>query len=305
MPAIVCKSKKVELTHQTIKIPTECPSCSMKLDNDGTTLRCLNDDCSRKNFFRILNWIKVTKIDSFGESLADELYSTGKLCSFADLYRLKAKDISEIERWGDKSAYKIIENIEKTKRMKSITFLCALGIPSISEATSEELLHAYGTIEDLMKKNIEDIKKLPGFSDISASKIVTGLSKNKEEINYLLTIISLQDEESHGVLGGQSFCVTGAMEKSRPYYQAIVTQLGGMNKKTVVIDLDYLVCNEDKGSSKSVKAKKYAEKGSNIKIITVNEFFELTGSLVPKVEKPPEPETKNHIEECGSLFDEE
>lgn len=280
-----------------IKAPTECPSCGLKLYNNGTQLKCLNDDCSRKILYRILNWIKVTEIDTFGQSLAEELFKTGKLCSIADIYQLKVKDISDIERWGDKSADKIIENINKTKHTEPVKFLCALGIPSISEATSEELLHAFGSMEELMEKSVEEIVKLKGFSDISATKVVTGLLKNKEEIKYLLTIISLQAESSGGVLGGQSFCFTGAMEKPRSYYQAIVTQLGGSNKSSVVKDLSYLVCNEDKGSSKSVKAEKYG-----VKVISEKDFLEISGNPVLPEEKP-ESVPEKLIEDCCSFFD--
>lgn len=293
-----------------IKIPTECPSCGLKLENDGTTLRCLNDDCSRKIFFRILNWIKVTEIDTFGQSLAQELYDMGTLNSIADIYRLKSSHISSIERWGEKSAKKIIDNIIKTKNMSSEKFLCALGIPSISESTSAELLQAFETIDNLMERSVEDIVKLKGFSDISASKVVAGLLKNKEEINFLLTIISLQVEGNEEtlivpfflrVLGGISFCFTGTMEKPRSYYQAIVTQLGGTNKKSIVRGLSYLVCNEDKRSNKSVKAEKYG-----VKVITEKEFLKIAGNYTP--EKEPEEKLEPEqglVEDCGTLFNEE
>jgi len=280
-----------------VEIPVDCPSCGRKLDNDGTTLRCTHDDCARKNFFRILNWIKVAEIDTFGESLAEGLYDLGRLCCIADLYRLTESDISSVEGWGAKSAKKIIENINKTKKMSSEKFLCALGIPTISESTSEELLKVFETIDNLMKQSVDTIKELKGFSDISANKIVEGLSKNKQEIDLLLTMISLKSEDIQGILKNLSFCFTGAMEHPRHYYQKIVTQQGGTNKTSVVNGLTYLICNEDRGSSKSVKAEKYG-----VKVITEKEFLEMAGSIEPEAENP---EPEKLVEECGSLFDEE
>lgn len=292
----MCKGKKIDLIKSTVKIPTQCPSCDRKLENDGTTLRCTYDDCPRKDFFRILNWIKVTEIDTFGESLAEELCERYHLGSIADIYRLSETDICSIERWGEKSAKKIIQNINKTKNLTPVKFLCALGIPGISESTSAELLKAFETLDNLMKQSVDDIKKLKGFSDISANKIVSGLAKNKPEMDNLLTMISLNNSNEGLGLIKDSFCFSGAMEHPRSYYQKIVTQQGDTNKTSVVKDLSYLVCNEDRISNKSVKAEKYG-----VKIITEKEFLEMVGDIEPEVE---EPEPKGLVEECGSLFEE-
>ncbi len=281
-----------------IKIPTECPSCRTKLNNDGIKLTCPNDDCFRRNFYTTLNWIKVTEIDTFGESLAKELYNIGKLTCIADIYRLKKKDISEIERWGGKSADTVMTNIEKSKTLTPVKFLAAIGIPGISGRTSEELLKAFGDIHRLMEVDIEQIKALRGFSDISAANVVVGLLKHSKEIKYLLTIINLSEKAGGGVLDETSFCFTGAMENSRSFYQKIVTKHGGTNKSSVTQDLTYLVCNENRGSSKSRKVDKYNEDRpdyAKIQIITEHQFLD----MVP--EEKPEPKTKV---ESYSLFDE-
>lgn len=282
-----------------IKIPTKCPSCASTLENDGISLRCNHDGCVRKEFYRILNFINVAGIEDLGKSLAEELLGSGVLCSIADIFRLQKSDINYLDGWGDKSAEKIIDNIKKVRKMSPVKFLCALGIPTISESTSEELLKAFGTIDDLLVQTIDSIKELKGFSDISAKKIVDGLQKNKKEIQYLLTEITVSDEGSAGTLTNLSFCFTGAMENPRSFYQKIVTQKGGINKNSVVKDLSYLVCNEDKGSSKSRKAQKY-----EVPVITEKEFLILAGDIEPEPEEQ-EPEIKPLVEDCGSLFDDE
>lgn len=271
----------IESKGQPITIPVECPSCGYKLLNDGKRLICQNDECSRKNFFRTLNWIKVTEIDNFGESLANELYNTGKLQSIADIYRLNRYDIKELDRWGDKSADLIIKNIEKTKILSSVKFLSALGVPTISERTSKELIKHFGSIPKLMEADIENIKKLKGFSDISAEKIVLGLLKHKKEIEYLLSIIEIKEEDSEGPLSNQSFCFTGAMKYPRNFYQDLVKKYGGDSKSTVTKDLTYLVCNDDRGSNKSKKAKEHG-----VKTINEDEFISLLPSnCMPKKTK--------------------
>ena len=77
-------------------------------------------------------------------------------------------------------------------------------------------------------------------------------------------------------------------------YQKIVTKHGGVNKSSVTQDLSYLVCNEDRGSSKTRKAQKYIKEGLDLQIITTEQFL----AMVP--EEKTEPKTKI---ESYSLFD--
>ena len=268
----------IEHKGMPVEIPTHCPCCHAELVNDGIKLMCPNDACPRKNFNRILNWIKVAEIDTFGESLAEELSMVGKLNKIADLYRLTRQDISDLEGWGDLSADTIIKNIDKIRILKPTVFLAALGIPKISGSTAEELLKAFGSIESLMEKSVEDIIKLKGFSDVSANNVVAGIAKYKDEICDLLTIVSLEDKkEASGKLSGMSFVFTGAMVQPRSFYQKLVEKNGGKNLSTVTKETTYLVCNENKGSSKSVKAEQFG-----VKIISEQEFLDIVGVGIPK-----------------------
>jgi len=282
----------IEHKNKPIKIPNNCPYCNSLLSNDGIRLFCTNENCFRKEFYRILYWIKTLEIDGFGKSLTHELCNEGKLTCIADIYRLKKYDISALERWGEKSAEKIMNSIEKSKNITPTKFLTALGIPGISDMTCKELLQTFGTIDELMNKNVSDIIKLKGFSDISASNIVNGLAKFSEEIKYLLKIINLKTEETKGSLSNISFCFTGIMEHPRLFYQDLVKKHGGINKSSVTKDLTYLVCNENKGSTKSRKAEKYGTK-----IITEKEFLSIL---------PSNPDFPKKIKlENYSLFDNE
>jgi DNA ligase (NAD+) len=263
----------IEHKNSPIEIPKNCPSCGSELENDGIRLMCLSDECPRKNFTRILNWIKVVEIDQFGESLAEELSQQGKLKSIADLYRLQRDDISSIEGWGELSADTIMQNIEKSRGISAEKMLTAVGIPGISVSTAGELLKQYGSILALFNVTIEQLITVKGFSDVSAGNVVAGLKKYQDEIQGLLKIITLEiKEKAEGVLSGKSFCFTGEMSLPRSQFQAMVTRHGGKNLSSVTKDLSYLVCNEDKGSSKSQKAEKYG-----VKIIDETSFLGMIG----------------------------
>jgi len=291
MPTIICNGKKVKLFKPVIEIPTKCPSCGNDLINDGIKLVCSFLGCPQRNFYRIMNWIRVTGIEEFGESLAKKL--TNKIKSIADLYQLKEADISAIEGWGPKTAKVVIANVNKTRVLKPGIFLKALGIPSISDRTSKELLKNFDTIEKILEIDVPAISKLKGFADTSAAAIVSGLITYRSEIENLLNIITLSSGEQRGVLSEQSFCFTGTMEQSRSFYQKLVEKHGGENKNSVTKELSYLVCNEDKGSSKSQKAKKYGTK-----IINEKQFMELVGESLPESKS-----IKTHKIKSFSLFE--
>jgi DNA ligase (NAD+) len=265
-----------------IELPTKCPACGEPLVNDEIRLMCVNDVCPAKSFQRILHFIKTTKIDSFGEALAEKLFNTGKLLFLDDIFKLKKEDISSIEGWGDKSADTIIGNINNLRKMHPAIFLTSLGIPSLSTSTAEDLWKKYGSIQAVRSATVKDICTIKGYSDISAGKIVEGLKKFDPQIDLLLKHIELQEASSTGGrLSGMSFCFTGAMDQPRAFYQAIATKHGGKNDSTVTKTTTYLVCNENKGSSKSRKAEQYG-----CKIITADQFIELAED-VPETENKP------------------
>jgi NAD-dependent DNA ligase len=82
-----------------------------------------------------------------------------------------------------------------------------------------------------------------------------------------------------GKFSGMAFCFTGEMSHPRSYFQEFVTKLGGKNDSTVTKATTFLVCNEDKGSSKSRKAEQYG-----VKIINQTQFLDKVGEI-PKEEK--------------------
>ena len=261
---------------QPIEIPTHCPSCGEPLENNDIQLFCRNVGCPAKNFFRIMNWIKVTEIDNFGESLLDRLFDDkGIVREIADIYKLTPQDIASIEGWGEHSAEVILDNIEKTRVMEPERFLTAIGIPGISNKTAEDLIKKFGSMEAVLQAKEPDIVAMRGYSDISAKAIVDGLKGFQEEILNLMKIIKFENQDTEqGKLAGMTFCFTGAMARPRSEYQDMVKVAGGKNLSSVTKDLKYLVCNEDHGSSKSQKAKKYGTK-----IITEQEFLAMIGDI--------------------------
>jgi len=264
----------IEHKNVPIDIPACCPVCEKPLNNNNIQLFCMNNACGAKNLQRILHFIKVAKIDEFGESLVTKLFDEGIINNISDIFILEKEDIINIEGWGNKSADTIISNINACRKMKPAIFLAAMGIPSLSTSTAEDLWGKYGSIDKIKKATIEDICTIKGYSIVSATKIIEGLTAFWDQIIQTLKYVELMNQKESGKLSELSFCFTGAMTHPRAYYQDIVNKNGGKNFSTVTKDLSYLVCNEDRGSSKSQKATKFG-----IKIISEKEFLKLAGEL--------------------------
>lgn len=260
-----------------IDIPDKCPVCNGNVVNDGVKLFCVNESCIAKHFQRILNFIKTLKIDGFGDALAEKLFDLGKLKYLADVFDLKNEDIAEIDGWGEKSAQTIISNINNLKQsIDPIIFLASMGIPTLSISTAEDLWGKYGSIDKILEATVDDICTMKGYSQISATKIVSGLSEWAPQILRVLSYVKLKDK-TQGKLSGMSFCFTGEMSNPRPFFQNIVSKHGGKNDSSVTKNTTYLVCNENKGSSKYKKAEQY-----NTKIINENQFMKMVGESLPK-----------------------
>jgi DNA ligase (NAD+) len=76
-----------------------------------------------------------------------------------------------------------------------------------------------------------------------------------------------------GKLDGISFCITGSLENFKPRSKAeeLVIKLGGIVKKSVTKDLNYLVTNSDEPTKKYVTAQNQ----ENTEIITEEEFMKM------------------------------
>ena len=269
----------IEHKNTPIAIPVKCPACKSVLDNNEIQLFCNNDSCPAKNFQRIMNFIKAAKIDNFGEALVERFYDMGKIRSIADIFTLKKEDISGLEGWGEKSADTIISNINSRKKMDPAIFLASMGIPTLSDKTAEDLIKKFGTLDRTRTATVKEISTIKGYSTVSANSIVSGLKSFEKQITEVLKHIEFQIQAG-GKLLGKSFCFTGEMTKPRSFYQSLVTKHGGKNDSSVTKTTSYLVCNEDKGSSKSRKAEQYG-----ISIITEQLFMELVGETLPNKPK--------------------
>jgi len=274
----VVKSIKENRTgaEKSRRIPKKCPICGSKIiqEKDEVAVRCPNRMCPARLKWRIKYYASRTAmdIDHLGESTIDKLIDKGFIDNIADLYYLKKDDLLELEGFKDKSAENLLYSIEKSKNQNLSRLIYSLGIRHVGKYAAQLLATNYGSLDDLAKADIEELKQIHGLGDKTAEAIGTFFA-TEENINFIdkLKKLGIKTSESQQIkdlpLKNKKFVFTGGLKSlSRPDASDIVKKKGGIVASSVGKDTDFVIVGEKPGS-KYEKAKKL-----KIKVLNEDEF---------------------------------
>lgn len=258
-------------------MPERCPSCETKLvkPEKEVVWRCPNPQC----FSRKIRWFGhfvsrgAFNIDGLGPKIVEKFIEEGLLLDPSDLFDLKEGDILPLERFADKSAKKIVENIQKRKEVSFSRFIYSLGIRNVGQKTSFDLSKKFKSIEDLAKSNIEELENISDVGPIVSKSIVEWF-EDRDNIKFLKKLkergVSYFFEKSGNKFSGKTFVITGTLNKmSRELAKEKIIYLGGEVSEAVSKNTDYLVLGENPGS-KYEKAK-----GLGIEIVGEDKFLKM------------------------------
>ncbi len=274
----VVKSIKENRTgaEKSRRIPKKCPICGSKIiqEKDEVAVRCPNRMCPARLKWRIKYYASrdAMDIDHLGESTIDKLIDKGFIDNIADLYYLKKDDLLELEGFKDKSAENLLYSIEKSKNQNLSRLIYSLGIRHVGKYAAQLLATNYGSLDDLAKADIEELKQIHGLGDKTAESIGTFFA-TEENINFIdkLKKLGIKTSESQQIkdlpLKNKKFVFTGGLKSlSRPDASDIVKKKGGIVASSVGKDTDFVIVGEKPGS-KYEKAKKL-----KIKVLNEDEF---------------------------------
>ncbi len=241
-------------------IPEECPSCGSKLKEESIRLLCENNLCGARVIFKILNWIKQAQIDDLSEKRLIGLIEARKVSHIEDLYKLTKEDFLELPMTKEKLATKLMHNIEGSKKISLVNFLCALGIEGAGKTTWLHLTKVFSTLEDLLKATPEDLISLDGFAEKTSEQITKGLKENKNLMEKLFALgIEVEKREvtdGQVPLEGLVFVLTGALLRPREEIIEDLQTLGAKVSSSVTKKTTALVSDDfSKKSSKTTKAE--------------------------------------------------
>jgi len=149
---------------KNFKMPILCPSCETKLvkPENEVVWRCPNHNC----FSRKMGWFKhfvsraAFSIDGLGPKIIEKFIEEGLLSDPADLFELKEGDILPLERFADKSAKKIVLNIQNKKEVSFARLIYSLGIRNVGLKTSFDLASTFKSIEEIENASLEKLENI-------------------------------------------------------------------------------------------------------------------------------------------------
>jgi len=269
---------------EKVKFITTCPECGTSLVRyDGeSAFYCPNETlCPPQIKGKIEHFIsrKAMNIDGLGPETVDLFYQKGLISTVADLYELKPKDISYLERMGEKSAKKIIENIQGSVEVPFDRVLFALGIRFVGATVAKTLAKSFKTIKKLQTATEEELILVPEIGVKIAQSIVSyfGETANIELISRLeshgvqLDLSAEEEMTNSTILQGYSIIISGVFQHhSRDEYKELIVKNGGKIVSSISSKTTLMLGGENIGPSKYEKAKKF-----DLKIMNEDEFLNL------------------------------
>ncbi len=279
----VIESKR-DGTETEYEFPKICPVCrfpAVRPLGESVT-RCSNDDCPAKIKARILFFAarKAMDIEGLGDVLVETLVDLGMAKTVADLYDLTFEQIAALERKAEKSATKLIEQIELSKTRGLQRLLYGLDIRHVGERYAKILARNFRNIENLAAASVEELDAIHEIGLAVAVSVYNFFRRPKslETIERLKTagvkteIDGDVSANSNGNFAGKIFVLTGKLERlTRDDAAKIIEERGGRVSSSVSKKTDYVVAGSDAGS-KLTKAEIFG-----VKVLSEDEFKEMVG----------------------------
>jgi DNA ligase (NAD+) len=267
--------------HKTFHMPETCPVCGTKVvrTEGEVDYRCVNANCPAKLLGTILHFASrgVMNIDGMGESLVNQLIERSLVKNVADIYDLTKDKLLGLERFADKSAQNILDEIKNSKKLPLERVIYGLGIRMVGERTAQFLAEHFGSMEALESAGVEDLQNVNEVGPRIAESIVEffSIAANRKLVKRLhdagLTLTG-QKKQRGTKLAGKTFVLTGTLAHfTRDEAKRMIEDAGGKVTGSVSKKTDYVVAGADAGS----KLEKAKELG--VVVIGEKELAEVLG----------------------------
>lgn len=270
--------------YRKIEFIKNCPECDTQLvrTEGEAAFYCPNDDgCPPQIKGKMEHFVsrKAMDIDGLGQETIDLLYNQKLIKNITDLYNLKKEQLESLERMGEKSAQRIIDGLETSKKVPFERVMFALGIRFVGETVAKTLVKKLHNIEKISSATSEELLEIDEIGDRIATSVAEWFSK--EEHQHLIQILKekgLQFEISEEHLSGKtdklnglSIIISGTFNKySRDELKEMIEKNGGKNVGSISKKTDYVLAGENMGPSKLEKAIQL-----KIPVITEDDFLKM------------------------------
>lgn len=266
------------------EMPKICPVDGGKVVKDGVFYKCSNKNCGGVHKEKLYHFVSraAFNIEGLGPKIIDRFMDEGLINDAADIFTLKEGDIMSLERFGEKSAKNIVQEVSLKKEVSLSKFIYSLGIIHIGEETAILLAEKFlsGFKNDQIKiKNIinyfkntsvEEFQEIQDIGPKVAQSVYDWFHEARnikllEKMDVVGVKIKIEKKTvKSDKLKGFSFVLTGTLETmERGEAKERIRELGGDVSESVSKKTSYVVVGAEPGS-------KY-DKAKQLSIKTLNE----------------------------------
>ncbi|MCX9568370.1 NAD-dependent DNA ligase LigA [Vibrio cholerae] len=247
---------------KSIVFPTRCPVCQSDVERvEGEAVaRCsggLICQAQRKEALKHFVSRKAMDVEGLGDKVIEQLVDREMVSTPADLFRLRAGELTILERMGPKSAQNVIDALNKAKQTTLPKFLYALGIREVGEATALNLAQHFLSLEAIQQASLEQFIEVPDVGVVVASHLQAFFAQdsNQQVINELLEqgitwpALTAAPVAVDSALAGKIVVLTGSFTQlSRNDAKAALQALGAKVTGSVSKNTDIVFAGEAAGS---------------------------------------------------------
>jgi DNA ligase (NAD+) len=264
--------------------PSVCPECrSAVVRVEGEVdYRCANANCPAKLRESLLHFGRreVMNIEGLGDAVVQQLLDRGLVRGVADLYQLTEEQLTALDRFAEKSARALIDEIDQSRKAGLARVLMGLGIRFVGERTAELLAEEFGSIDALMSATTEELERVEEVGPRISQAILEFFAQpaNLALVQALKSArvdMTAEKKQRSAQLEGLTFVLTGTLPTlTRDEAKARIEAAGGKTAGSVSKKTSYVVAGEEAGSK--------LEKALALKVPVIDE-----AGLLELLQAPP------------------
>ena len=242
-------------------MPANCPVCASAVERpeDEAIARCSGGlYCPAQRMGALLHFAsrRAMDIEGLGDKLVEQLVTSGRVKTPADLYRLDLSTLTGLDRMGEKSAANLLAAIARSKATSLGRFIFALGIRNVGESTARDLERHFGQFEKLLAADEAALQRVPDVGPVVAASIRRFLQEahNRQVIDELRAAgVNWPDSQVSvavdSPIAGKRFVLTGTLPSlSRDQAKELIEARGGKVVGSVSKQTDFVVAGAEAGS---------------------------------------------------------
>lgn len=259
------------------EIPTTCPSCGAQLVHleDEVALRCINPMCPAQVKEGLTHFASrnAMNIDGLGPRIIEQLYDLELVHDAADLYRLTADTLTQLDKFKDKSINNLLNAIDRSRQNSLERLLFGLGIRHVGAKAAKILAAHFGDVWQLAQASAEEMVTIDNVGQIMADSVATyfanaGVQELLQEFKAVgvnLTYIDTSTSTTTtSYFTDKTVVITGKLENiTRPVLTQQLEDLGAHVTGSVSKKTDVLIAGTAAGSKLT--------KAQNLGIQIINE----------------------------------